>query len=90
VPGNGPGWRSSPLRAPHPSRAGHAGRYGLDRIAEFDVGFAGVLWVVAEIDDVLGAKIRAALAAQRLGVHGNRYCCASPRRNVLVIGGRFT
>jgi hypothetical protein len=38
-------------------------------VAEGDVRFAGVLVIVAEIDHIVAAKIRATLAAQGFGMH---------------------
>src|SRR5947199_1886380 len=57
--------------------------------AEFDSGFAGVLVVVAKIDYIARAVIRAALAAQGFRVHRQQVLLRVAQADVLIVGGGF-
>src|ERR1017187_5200737 len=54
-----------------------------------DVGFAGVLVIVPEIDGIAGAIVGSALATQGLGMHGEQILLGIAQANVLVVGGRL-
>src|ERR1022692_2330327 len=58
-------------------------------IAERNVGFAGVLVIVPEIDGIAAAIVAAALATQGLGMHGQQILLGIAQANVLVVGGGF-
>src|SRR6266849_2128653 len=63
--------------------------FGISVLFEGDRGFAGILFVVAEVNRIPAARVRATLAAQRLRMNREQELLRSTDADIFVVGGYF-